>query len=135
MKRLAILLLLAGCMQKIPASSKLAQFTEADLTNAIALAQASTQPQAPLIVTCFTFLKTQLAALQSPTTSGTGTVGVATAFVVADLAAGGLSSALTPGAQAAYAAACGPLVIYTQNQGLTLGAQIAALGAVITPKL
>jgi len=134
MRTLLALLLLASCVQNAPAS-KLAQFTEADLTNAIALAQASTQPQAPLIVTCFTFLKTQLAALQPASTASTGTVGVATAFVVADLAAGGLSSALTPGAQAAYATACGPLLLYTQNQGLTLGAQIAALGAVIAPKL
>jgi hypothetical protein len=55
--------------------------------------------------------------------------------VVADLAAAGLSSALTPGAQAAYAMACGPLVIYTANQGMALGAQIQALAVVIAPKI
>jgi hypothetical protein len=101
------------------------------LANAISIAQKSTAPQAPLIVSCFTFLQVQLAALQ-PAPQVAGTVsGIATAFVVADLAAGNLTSLLSPAAEAQFAAACGPLVLFTANQGMSIGTQLGNLAAVL----
>lgn len=143
MKRLAVLgiLAIASCQQPVsgtataPKPAGIVQFTEADLTNAIAIAQAApNNPQAAMIVTCFTFLKGQLAALPS-VAAPTGTVGAATAFVTADLALGNLANVTSPTGQAAFAINCGPLVTYQVNQGLSLANQIAALGAVLAPKL
>lgn len=132
-----LLILLASCAQQQPsASGKSPQgilaFTDADLTNAIALAQAAapTDPSAQMIATCFTFIKSQLASLQAPATSS-GTVGLATAFTVADLALSNAATAISVTSQAQYATACGPLVIFTKNQGLAITTQIALLGALI----
>lgn len=134
MRRLLLLLALSGCAIPAPGPAPkqpLAQFTDADLANAIAIAQKSTAPQAPLIVTCFTFLQSQLAALQPSPQPADGGNGLATAFVVADLAAGNLSSLLSPAAQSQYATACGPLVLFTTNQAMSIGAQIASLGVLL----
>lgn len=130
----ACILLCAAC-QPLPATpspgQNLVQFTAADLANAIAIAQKSTAPQAPLIVSCFTLLQAQLAALQPTAQPAGGATGLATAFVVTDLAAGNMASLLSPAAQAQYAAACGPLVLFTTNQAMSIGAQIASLGVLL----
>lgn len=109
-------------------------FTSADLSNAIAIATkagtAAGQPGA-LIVPCLTYIQGQLTTLQSAGAIPTGTVGVATAFVSADLAASNLTTATSPTTQAAYAVACGPLVLQLTNQGMTLSAQIGALVALL----
>lgn len=137
------LLAMASCAQQAATvattkpAQNIVQFTQADLANAIQIAQAAgpNNPQAQMIVTCFTFLSTQLGQLPSATSSPTATAGVATAFVTADLALTSLTNATSPAQQALYAISCGPLVTYTVNQGMTMGAQIAALGAILIPHL
>lgn len=112
--------------------SGIANFTSADLTNAIAVATAAgTAPGQPGhdIVPCLTFVQGQLAALQAPQSNGT--VGVVTAFVVADLALSNVNAALSPAAQQAYDDACGPMILGITNRGLSLPAQLAALMTLI----
>jgi hypothetical protein len=113
----------------------LIQFTDGDLKNAIAAATAAEgpgNPQAAMIVACFTFLDAQLAVLQPPeNTAPSQDVGLATRFTLADLALSHVSAATSPALKAQYAVACGPLVVYVQNQGLALGNQIASLAALI----
>lgn len=150
-----VFLALAGCQQMTPtpvanaatepaaappqtiftAKKDVVQFASGDLQNAIARASAADPkavPEAPMIVKCFTFLNAQLAVLQPPTTSASGgDVGLATSFVVADLALNNVTSATSPAMQAAYADACGGLIIYKQNKGIALGNQLASLAALI----
>lgn len=141
MRLVAAALLLAGCVAQ-PATVTTTQptgllaFTTADLKNAITIAQdAAAQPnpppQAAMIVTCFTLIGTQLSALQPAAPPAGGVTGLATTFTVADLALANVASAASPTAQAQYATACGPLIIYTQNQGMSLLAQVTALGALL----
>lgn len=106
-------------------------FTSADLSNAIAIATKSGTPTGQIDATCLTYVQSQLTTLQSAGTIPSGTVGVATAFVTADLAASNVSAATSPATQAAYAQACGPLVLQLTNQGMTLSAQIGALVALL----
>lgn len=134
---LAAVLALASCATQKAATtgaapSGLLAFTEADLTTAIADAQAAaaTNLVAQMIVTCFTLVKSQLASLQPPAPAG-GTVGLATAFTVADLALSNIDAGTGATAQAQYAIACGPLVTWTANRGVALGSQVAMLGALI----
>lgn len=138
------LLALASCAQQAATvattkpAQNIVQFTQADLANAIQIAQAAgpNNPLAQMIVTCATFLSTQLGQLSSaPSPTATATAGVMTAFVTADLALTSLTNATSPAQQALYAISCGPLVTYTVNQGMTMGAQIAALGAILVPHL
>lgn len=136
------LLAMASCAQQAATvattkpAQNIVQFTQADLANAIQIAQAAgpNNPLAQMIVTCATFLSTQLGQLPSAP-SPTATAGVMTAFVTADLALTSLTNATSPAQQALYAISCGPLVTYTVNQGMTMGAQIAALGAILVPHL
>lgn len=139
MKRLALLavLVVAGCQPPpgstgtAPKQNGVVAFTQADLTNAITMAQAA-GPQGVEIVSCFTFLQSQLSALQTQTTAPTGgTVGAASAFVFADLALGNVANATSSGSQAAFEIACGPLAIHMINQGLTLQQQVASLASLL----
>ena len=110
--------------------TNLATFAQVDLANAIAIATKAGPAGAP-IVSCFTFLQTNLAQLQTDTTPPSGTVGAATAFTIADLALGNANAALSPSSQTAYAMACGPLIVQTMNQGMSLSSQVAALAAMV----
>lgn len=126
----------AACAPTAP-SKGLAAFTDADLANAINIAQqaAPGNPEAPMIVTCLTYLKTQLANLPLSASASSGaTVGAATAFVEADLAIGSLADATGPSAQALFATNCGPLITYKLNRAIPLGAQVTGLGALLAPK-
>lgn len=117
-----------------PPLTALNNFTTADLTNAIAIAtKAGTAPgqAGALIVPCLTFVQGQLATLQADAGAPSGTVGAATAFVVADLALSNVATATSPQVQGLYAQACGPLVLQITNQGMSLQAQIAGLVALI----
>lgn len=102
-------------------------FTTADLSNAIAIATKSGTPTGQIDATCLTFVQGQLTTLQTTGAIPTGTVGVATAFVSADLAASSVSTATSPATQAAYATACGPMILQLTNQGVTLSTQITNL--------
>lgn len=113
------------------ANQAIAKFTQADLTNAIVIAK-NAGPQGMEIASCFTFLQTQLTALQD--TPRPGIVGAATAFTVTDLALGDALAAGSGSAQTAFEMACGPLAIHVLNQGISLTTQIAQLLAVISPK-
>lgn len=138
MRRALILVaaVVAACAPTAP-SKGLAAFTDADLANAISIAQQAAlgNPEAPMIVTCLTYLKTQLADLPLSASRSGATVGAATAFVEADLAIGSLADATGPSAQALFATNCGPLITYKLNRAIPLGAQVTGLGALLAPKL
>ena len=145
---LAAVLALAGCASQsapstggtaapvattAPAQAPLAQldaFTNADLANAIAIAQKAGAAGAP-IVQCFSWVSNQLVNLQGALQPVTGTVGIATTFTVAYLGLNTASGLTSPATKLAYANACGPLNMLVVNQGLTISAQVAALAAAL----
>lgn len=116
-----LLMGLAGCASGASApAGKLLTFTKADLQNAVALATAA-GPEGAEIVSCFGFLEGQIDGLIAVQGGASGaTVGLATAFTIADLGIGSFAAG-------AYETACGPLVLHVQNQGVGLLAQVQAL--------
>ena len=110
--------------------AQLDAFTNADLANAIAIAQKSGAAGVP-IVQCFTWVSNQLVNLQGALQPVTGTVGIATTFTVAYLGLNTASGLTSPATKLAYANACGPLNMLVVNQGLTISAQVAALAAAL----
>ena len=123
----------ASVVTTAPAQPTLAQldaFTNADLANAIAIAQKAGAAGAP-IVQCFSWVSNQLVNLQGALQPVTGTVGIATTFTVAYLGLNTASGLTSPATKLAYATACGPLNMLVVNQGLTISAQVAALAAAL----
>ena len=110
--------------------AQLDAFTNADLANAIAIAQKAGAAGAP-IVQCFSWVSNQLINLQGALQPVTGTVGIATTFTVAYLGLNTASGLTSPATKLAYANACGPLNMLVVNQGLTISAQVAALAAAL----
>ena len=129
MRQLLLCLALAGCTQVTAAQNQVITFTQDDVANALAKAQAA-GPSGAELVPCLTFIKSQIPSVQTSTTTP-NTIGVATAFVAADLALGQVSGALGTGAQSSFETACGPLWLHIVNQGMTVSSQIAALAALM----
>jgi hypothetical protein len=113
------------------AVSNLGAFTQADLTTAIAQANAAVPPDTET-VSCFTYLSGQLTALQGQLgTSAPTTVGAAVAFETARLALNNANSLIAPTSKTALETACGPLAMSVTNQGLTFVNEASALVALL----
>ena len=123
---LALIIGLAGCGSNSPLApnAPLVTLTAADLTAAIAEANAAADTQA---VSCFTYIQTNLAALSSAAGGSVAPVGVFSAFEAVNLALSTGNAALSPASKTALENACGPLVLHAVNTGVNLVQEVQAI--------
>ena len=113
-----------------PALPSISALTSADIAASIAEANAATPPDTQWS-NCMTYVQANLGAIQGNVINGPLPVGVLSAAEKARLGLLGLNSTLSPVSKTAFENACGPLVMDTQNQALSLANELAALmGAV-----
>jgi hypothetical protein len=109
-------------------------FTQADLQAAIKMANAATPPDTEAAA-CFTYLSGQLTALQTQIANGTAPVGAASAFEAGNIALNNTAGVMSSQAKVALETACAPLAQHVRAQAITVGAESAAILAVLGIKI